>query len=462
MFCPKCGTKAIDGAAFCQKCGATLVQDAEPAHTSAESEAIPPLKPVEGGSILSKTVPEKEQNNAPKITAPVQDDADKGKRSKKRGMGFIALILIAAVAAIVILGGKTKYPDELLYDGLPASRFLEMTREDIDLEFGQSGYVYQNQNRLTGDAYFNYEDIGIDHVTYSRETGKVIYVELWSHYCSFNGKKLDLTAKAALERVLSEGDFFGGPIEIYGSICSGFYYADAVYFSDTDDYVQWKQEQILDSNTTYIDRQMYTIDKHEDYKIGMITYTYDGHNSDEYEAQTFALYTDEWVNYVEEASMGGNIVTASDTTGVGIDTTDQVLLCGIPLNEVIGMQSSDVYANFGDPVDWVNDCMLYGVHNNEESTLFDEGWIEFNTYAYSVDSFSSDPINLTFDGQSLAQDFDALVTILGDDYILQGETTYSWWAAWYFDGYEISFEFPLDAAGLDSDSPFSVSVSQVT
>ena len=312
MFCPKCGTKAIDGAAFCQKCGATLVQDAEPAHTSAESEAIPPLKPVEGGSILSKTVPEKEQNNAPKITAPVQDDAGKGKRSKKRGMGFIALILIATVAAIVVLGGKTKYPDELLYDGLPASRFLEMTREDIDLEFGQSGYVYQNQNRLTGDAYFNYEDIGIDHVTYSRETGKVIYVELWSHYCSFNGKKLDLTAKAALERVLSEGDFFGGPIEIYGSICSGFYYADAVYFSDTDDYVQWKQQQILDNNTTYIDRQMYTIDKHEDYKIGMITYTYDGHNSDEYEAQTFALYTDEWVNYVEESSMGGNIVTAPD------------------------------------------------------------------------------------------------------------------------------------------------------
>jgi len=30
MFCPKCGTQALDGAGFCQKCGAKLIADASP------------------------------------------------------------------------------------------------------------------------------------------------------------------------------------------------------------------------------------------------------------------------------------------------------------------------------------------------------------------------------------------------------------------------------------------------
>lgn len=158
----------------------------------------------------------------------------------------------------------------------------------------------------------------------------------------------------------------------------------------------------------------------------------------------------------------GSTSASAEQYGNENDSQGKVLLCGLPIDEVIGMYSSDVAANYGEFDDWANDCMMYGVHDYEESTLFDDGWIEFNMNGYSVDSFSSDPINLTFDGQSLRQGFDDLVTILGNDYIIQGESEYSWWIAWYYDGCEISFEFPLDTAGLDPDIPTLVSVSSVT
>lgn len=35
MFCPKCGTKALDGAKFCQKCGAKLILDSDGVQPSA-------------------------------------------------------------------------------------------------------------------------------------------------------------------------------------------------------------------------------------------------------------------------------------------------------------------------------------------------------------------------------------------------------------------------------------------
>ena len=65
----------------------------------------------------------------------------------------IATVVVLVVAGIIALPfslpGSIKYPDELLFNGFPAARLLEMTREDIEAEFGKTGSI--NQNGITAD-----------------------------------------------------------------------------------------------------------------------------------------------------------------------------------------------------------------------------------------------------------------------------------------------------------------------
>lgn len=295
MFCPKCGAKALEGAAFCQKCGTKLIIDEEPNGLS--------------------TDPAMETSQRTQAILDGQSNTPKTKIFNKRIFGLIGagLIIVVAVVVVLALKGRTKYPDELLYDGLPVSRFFEMTQEDVDLEFGQSGNIEQSKNGITGDDYFNYNDYGIDHVTYSKENGKVIYVELRANHCTYNGKKLEKTADYVLDTICSNGDLFSGPTDIYGSIFSGFYFFDPVYFDNTDDYVQWKTQQTVDGVGNYpgSDYQLYYVTKKEGYNLAFTTSLWD----DEFQAYRFFLYTDEWENSVKEASIGGNTITVAPSNG---------------------------------------------------------------------------------------------------------------------------------------------------
>ena len=54
MFCPKCGTKALDGAGFCQKCGTKLIADA-----SAQPATPNPANPTQPAGKPSAAVPKK-------------------------------------------------------------------------------------------------------------------------------------------------------------------------------------------------------------------------------------------------------------------------------------------------------------------------------------------------------------------------------------------------------------------
>jgi len=172
------------------------------------------------------------------------------------------------------------------------------------------------------------------------------------------------------------------------------------------------------------------------------------------------------ISYVIRTGEEPTSGTPSDTSPVDEDgeNEDEVLFRGMTLDEVIGMQSADIIENFGESYNWGNDCIQYGVHDTMESILYDDGWVEFDLFGDSgyVSSFSTDPANLTFNGQSLAQDMDTLVTILGDNYINQGGTTYSWSVAWNCGGYEIAFEFSRNIEEINSDIPYSVFVSAVT
>lgn len=190
MFCHKCGHKSPEDSAFCQKCGEKLITD----------EA--PVAPVT-------------TDTRPTASAIPQ------KKSKKLifGIAGIAVAVIAAIVVVLNLSGGGQYPDELLFEGLPASRFLDMTRDDIIAEFGEP------DTYSSGEDY--YDDSGIYGIRYSEDSGKVAFIKLSAAFCSFNGTKLRLkTYEQAMKLISSQERMFTGlvtpaadsmEIELYGS-----------------------------------------------------------------------------------------------------------------------------------------------------------------------------------------------------------------------------------------------------
>lgn len=88
MFCPKCGTKAIDGAAFCQKCGAKLILDTPATQPVAESSA-----------------------NSANHSGSTPKEAPAKKKSKKLPIiiGVAVLVVLAVIFIAVNWEGKTDY-----------------------------------------------------------------------------------------------------------------------------------------------------------------------------------------------------------------------------------------------------------------------------------------------------------------------------------------------------------------
>lgn len=134
----------------------------------------------------------------------------------------------------------------------------------------------------------------------------------------------------------------------------------------------------------------------------------------------------------------------------GSTTTDSLLFQGTPIQDIMGAHSSDIIALFGEPKTQSEDSIEYGVEFTEE------GWMCFCLdNADQVNVISADPLHFTFDGQSLAQNFDTLVTILGNDYTDMGGTAYSWQVFWNYSDYQIYFTFPRDS---DDDKPHSIDI----
>ena len=235
----------------------------------------------------------------------------KAAMSKIRIVGAVALTLSGIIILLLSLPNlvnSLKYHDELLYNGIPATRFLEMTREDVESEYGEPWFT--GQHIITGDDYYDYSSsIGsIGDVVYSEETGKVIYIQFYGDNCSCNGKKLDKPLGWVLD-ILSARYKGGYPIlGVYGSRHSGFYYeGEAVYFGET-----LSREEILDQmefeggrygyyNFVSLDansEEYYDLDlssnvrRKQDYKIDIIYRVWmKGVQNIDY----VCLYTDEWI-----------------------------------------------------------------------------------------------------------------------------------------------------------------------
>lgn len=158
-----------------------------------------------------------------------------------------------------------------------------------------------------------------------------------------------------------------------------------------------------------------------------------------------------------DANMSGEngMLDNSNSTGVTTndtaETTNQLLFCGIPVQDIIGMTKEEVIANFGEPVTSTEDSIEYGSETSE--------WIEFGfMFGNEVSGFSASPENFTFNGQSLVQNHDTMLTILGDNCIEKGGTTYVFETAWAYEGCEITFAFPTYRNETEDDKVIDVSV----
>lgn len=231
--------------------------------------------------------------------------------SKIRIVGAVVLTLggiIILPLCLPNLVDSLKYPDELLYNGLPATRFLEMTQEDVEAEYGAPWFT--GQHIITGDDYHDYSNSkgSIGDVVYSRETGKVIYIRFYGDNCSCNGRKLDKPLGWVLD-ILSARYKGGYPIMgVYGSRHSGFYYErEAVYFGETlsqedilaqrefenDQYSHYNFASLNVYGEEYYDSGLsLNASGEQDYKIDIISQVW---MNDVQNIDYVCLYTDEWI-----------------------------------------------------------------------------------------------------------------------------------------------------------------------
>lgn len=272
--------------------------------------------------------------------------------SERKWVGASTIKIVAAavliVAGVIILPlslpEPLEYPDELLFDGFPVTRFLDMTQKDLESEFGEAEWI--GQNMTTSDDYYNYDE-GIKHVIYSKETGKVIYIQFGAICCTCNRKKLDKSLDRVVD-ILSDRYRGYSSYGVYGSIHNGFYY-DGVYFGEafgTEEYLA--QQRFEDGRNMYYSFMPLTVlgeeyydaswslvgREKQDYNIDLII-NVAKNNEDLTGVYDICLYTDEWVEMVNATSEN------SDAVNVEFFYDD------ISVSELIGFSAVEIVQKFG-------------------------------------------------------------------------------------------------------------------
>lgn len=108
MFCPECGTKVKDGAAFCSSCGSPIAADnAAPVTPAADS--IPPVAPVQPVEPVNSGTP---ADNFGTVPTPPQPKTKGTKNGKKLAMIFvpIAVVLCLLIGVGCVVADKMNRP----------------------------------------------------------------------------------------------------------------------------------------------------------------------------------------------------------------------------------------------------------------------------------------------------------------------------------------------------------------
>ena len=120
--------------------------------------------------------------------------------SSKRRIKVIGIagIMGIVILAILLVFTRTKYPDEVLFHGLPVTRFLEMTRDDVIKEFGEP----RDRDRR-GEYYrFPGEEVGGIRILYNNYNGKIIFVSILAQHLTFNRRDLHRITPRMVIRLL--------------------------------------------------------------------------------------------------------------------------------------------------------------------------------------------------------------------------------------------------------------------
>lgn len=525
MFCPKCGTKALDGATFCQKCGAKLIVN----DATQQAATSTPVQPTQ-----SQNVPL---------------DAAKKKKSKKLPIiiGAVALVIVAVIVIAMNWNGEIDYEATVrahqpfnVTQGLPYTygevldKYISSpnwkVRKSGDVNYVDiSGKAKGTDNELvvtikvTEDprdpdlASIAPESVTIDgEKSPTKNDATRFLLAMFTAYDERANNLSDLLSGTQVEVSLTktylnetDGIAFKYPsdwtvmegTELYETtlddtaiVClyapEGFGSASNVLVNRTQadytlfDYSKADFEQefsamfdkisVTDLSNVNIDGvpalELRLIINTEAgplivvryyYIVGNFTYVISGsaHQSDidsdgRIIDAIMESYTITDVNTSGESGTLDNTQSAEMTNDKFGDTTDQVLFYGIPVQNIIGMSEDEVIANFGEPKVYSEDVIGYGSDDTE--------WISFDvSYGNTVSGFTASPENFTFNGQSLDQNYDTMVTILGDKYVEQGGTTYVYSTAWYYDGCQISFRFPTYRNETEDDKVVDVSVYPV-
>lgn len=143
-------------------------------------------------------------------------------------------------------------------------------------------------------------------------------------------------------------------------------------------------------------------------------------------------------------------IPANATSNQSAFGTNQVFFEDISVEDIIGIPAEKVIEIFGEPESYIeNSTMEYGMVGPE--------WICFYlSEENTVVGVAANPEKFTFDGQSLAQDFNTVVSILGDSYVNQDNSQQTYKVTWYYGGNELTITFFTEINTVRDISVFSV------
>lgn len=574
MFCPKCGTKAREGADFCQKCGSKLIKDQGPAPVSAtpivDSRPMPsPPTPVEVPAVSTEKIPAREQKaNTPDTPTsspasstniytllkenigicPAVKTAKQNKKSVVLRSGIFEYI-VTIVSDQARISNMLIFPLSLLY-GLPVP-LVAYIASRIGWDLAEYGSIYWEYFYgpllaicflLWGTAVIIHVFCGLqtkaDIVEYVREI-----VEPQGIALAPNAKKSGQSVKGLIAAIiliiagviilifpLLENLDFGSsndPLPVdsddivptdsesvsltqtYQDKEEGFsfmYPADWEATDDPDALVQ------LMSGSTFGIRAVFSINKSEyydkstfyatkeEFQAGIADST-DGNLSNievtdltditlqGYPAQKavwkcintdgihfiainyyYILDTDLYVvscmvieDYfsqyepILDAIMDSYTITASDTTETETEMVDQVLFCGIPIQEVIGMGYDEIISTFGEPnsVYDSNYTTYYEMNYGEAYASDNSDWMIFGLYFEEqnvITAIHASPGLFSFNGQNLRQDYNSLKSIFGKQLELGTTSTYNSESVLYYGDYVYTINYPISPDEWDENA----------
>jgi len=162
---------------FCQKCGTKLINDGaiQQPQEFTERTVYKPTEPIH-----------RHETRAPR-SANANNSRRKNRKRKNNKLliGLVGVVVIAVTVTVILLltrGYSGDYPDEVLFNDRPITRFLGMTRDDVIAEFGEPESYSDGRDR--------YFDKGFIDLVYSNQSGKIIYISFVSNFCTINGRSL--------------------------------------------------------------------------------------------------------------------------------------------------------------------------------------------------------------------------------------------------------------------------------